>query len=131
MSGLSPTGPAQPPLDAAYTTSSNPVSKEPLESAQSRANAQDDSGTTDIRIPTSQSGSQADAMPTSLARGVRGADAGEEAKGLRDEDVGRHRELDAEQMGAPGEGKVYDAVSSHEFGGRTGGQEGLESDLDR
>lgn len=145
MSGLDPTGPSQPPLNTAYTTPGNPVSKEPLESAKSRAHASannddDDSSassptdirvSTDIRISSEDSAAQANARPTAMAYGVRGAGAGEEARGLGEEDVGRHRELDAEQMGAPGEGKVYDAVAGQGVGGATGGQVGLESDLDR
>ncbi|KAI9657639.1 MAG: hypothetical protein M1821_002815 [Bathelium mastoideum] len=145
MSDLDPTGPAQPPLNTVYTTASNPVSKSASEIAQSQsqsssANNDDDPNSTasptDIRVSTDISVSSEDAsstqpVPTSMARGVRGAGSGEEARGLGEEDVGRHRELDAEQMGAPGEGKVYDAVAGKGLGGATGGQEGLESDLDR
>jgi hypothetical protein len=40
-SGLDPTGPSQPNLDAVYTTAGNPATKEPAEQAQ--ANQQDDS----------------------------------------------------------------------------------------
>lgn len=83
----------------------------------------------DKRIPQEQSASQEDATPTSVARGVRGAGPGEESKGLSQEDVGRHNELDAEQMAAPGEGKIADAVE--EKPGASGSQQGLESDLDR
>ena len=45
------------------------------------------------------------------------------------EDVGRNKELDADQMAAPGEGKIASAVERHP--GATGTQPGLESDLDR
>ncbi|KAF2232313.1 hypothetical protein EV356DRAFT_256241 [Viridothelium virens] len=137
MSDLDPTGPAQPPLNSAYTTAANPVSKEPAEAREARANALDDSASTDIRVSTdihisSEEVAENDnAVPTSMARGVRGSGPGEESKGLSEEDVGRHRELDAEQMGAPGEGKVYEAIAGEGLGGRTGGQEGFESDLDR
>ena len=34
MSGLNPTGPAQPPLNDVYKTAGNPASKEPEEAAQ-------------------------------------------------------------------------------------------------
>lgn len=64
-----------------------------------------------------------------MARGVRGAGPGEEARGISQEDMDS-KELDAEQMGAPGEGKVADAVKgSHSGSG--GKQPGLETDLDR
>jgi len=64
-----------------------------------------------------------------LARGIHGAPAGEEAKGQTEESTGRHNELDAEQMAAPGEGKVAAAVDRKS--GASGGEQGLESDLDR
>ena len=72
---------------------------------------------------------QSEATPTSVARGVRGAGPGEESKGLTEEDVGRHNELDGQQMRAPGEGDIATAVD--EKPGATGGQQGLETDLDR
>lgn len=83
----------------------------------------------DQRIPQKQTTSIDEATPTSVARGVRGAPPGEEAAGRTDEDVGRSNELDADQMGAPGEGKIASAVDRKP--GATGGETGLESDLDR
>jgi hypothetical protein len=63
---------------------------------------------------------------------VRGAPAGEEAKGLTEEDVGRHKELDGAQMAAPGEGYVADRVRQGGEGQGGGGAEpDLASDLDR
>lgn len=66
-----------------------------------------------------------------MGRGIRGAGAGEEARGLSDEDVGRHNELDAQQMAAPGEGDIADAISGRRRQGATGEQEDFASDLDR
>jgi len=44
--------------------------------------------------------------------------------------MGRNQELDADQMAAPGEGKIADAVKGTQSG--AGGSEpGMESDLDR
>ncbi|TKA66751.1 hypothetical protein B0A49_06541 [Cryomyces minteri] len=131
MAALDPSGDAQPTLNQAYTTPGNPADKEPLESAQADANARTNDEKTDTRapVPQTQSSSQADAMPTSVARGVRGAPPGEEAAGKTDEDVGRHNELDGQQMRAPGEGDVRDVVEKKP--GASGAQEGLESDLDR
>lgn len=83
----------------------------------------------DKRIPQKQTTSQDEATPTSVARGIRGAPPGEEAKGLTHEDVGRSNENDGEQMAAPAEGKIAAAVDNKP--GATGAQEGLESDLDR
>jgi hypothetical protein len=128
-SALDPSEPAQPKLDDAYKTRGNPASKEPAEQAEAQRNANDNSGITDQRIPREQSSSVADATPTSLGYGVRGAPPGEEAKGYTEEDVGRHQELDAAQMGAPGEGKVAEAVE--EKAGASGKEQGMEMDLDR
>lgn len=43
--------------------------------------------------------------------------------------MGREQELEAEQMAAPGEAKVANVVERKP--GATGGEQGLESDLDR
>jgi len=64
-----------------------------------------------------------------MARGVRGAPPGEESQGETHESQGRNRELDADQMAAPGEGKIANAVENHP--GATGGEPGMETDLDR
>jgi hypothetical protein len=60
---------------------------------------------------------------------VRGAPAGEEAKGQTHESVGRNKELDGEQMAAPGEGKVADIVERKP--GASGAQPDLAADIDR
>lgn len=63
---------------------------------------------------------------------MHGAPAGEEAKSLTNEDVGRHKELDGEQMAAPGEGRVAEAVRKGGEGMGGGGSEpSFTSDLDR
>lgn len=68
-------------------------------------------------------------MPTPVAYGVRGAPPGEESKGYTQEQLGKEQELDADQMAAPGESKIRDAVMSKP--GASGGEQGLETDLDR
>ena len=71
-----------------------------------------------------------EATPSAMGRGVRGAGPGEDPSTLTDQDMGKTGAVDAEQMGAPGEGKVADAVRGSASG--SGGTEpGLESDLDR
>ena len=60
---------------------------------------------------------------------MHGAPPGEEARGYTAEDVGKHKEFDGEQMRAPGEGDTYNVVQKKP--GATGGQAGLETDLDR
>ncbi|KAK5127015.1 hypothetical protein LTR85_008374 [Meristemomyces frigidus] len=127
---LNPTGPSQPGADTAYETKGNPASKEPAEESQAQRNATDNSQPVDQRVPSEQSTSQEDATPTSVARGVRGAPPGEEASGGTHESEGRNNELDADQMAAPGEGKIASAVKG-ESAGAKGSEQGMESDLDR
>jgi hypothetical protein len=115
---------AQPTKEQGYEASGNPVSKEPAERA--KASAQDQGHTVTRR---SENDTNSKAQPSALGRGIHGAPAGEEAHGETEESMGRHNELDAEQMAAPGEGKVAAAVERKS--GATGGEQGLESDLDR
>jgi len=130
MSNLKPQGSSQPTTNEAYTTPGNPVSKEPAEKRQAVENAHSNQQSDDIGRVPSQDLSQEEGISSSLGRGVRGAGKGEEGK--TKEEVGRHNELDAEQMAAPGEGKVRDAVAGDStFQGRSGEQEDLASDLDR
>ncbi|KAI5202220.1 hypothetical protein AUEXF2481DRAFT_7716 [Aureobasidium subglaciale EXF-2481] len=126
-SGLDPTGPSQPNLDTAYKVAGNPATKEPVEQAQ--AYHKDDSASIEKRVPSEQAHDQSEATPTSVARGIRGAPPGEEVKGETHESVGRNKELDGEQMAAPGEGKVADVVDRKP--GATGAAPDLASDLDR
>lgn len=130
MSDLNPTGPSQPTQEQAYTTPGNPASKTSAEVSQSALNSVNNSKPTDTRIPTKQV-SEDEAQPSALGRGIHGAPPGEEAKGLTEEDVGRHRELDGQQMGAPGEGAVADAVAGRGTKGIGGQQPDFAADLDR
>ncbi|WPG97636.1 Hypothetical protein R9X50_00041600 [Acrodontium crateriforme] len=127
--GLNPTGPSQPSRNQVYETTGNAASKEPTEQRASQFNAQDNSASIDQRVPQKQTYSIDEATPSSLGRGIRGVGPGEEAHGKTAEDVGRNQELDAEQMAAPGEGKVAGAVENKP--GATGAEQSLESDLDR
>ena len=141
---------AQPSQNDAYSTQGNPASKEPAEKSQSKANAKDDSGavyvptyepipkiillifvSSDQRIPSKQTTSSDEATPSAMGQGVRGGTGtGEDASKLTDQEMGRSGDVDAEQMGAPGEGKVADAVKGQSAG--SGGTEpGQETDLDR
>ena len=135
MSALDPSGPSQQTLNQAYTTPGNPASKNPSEDSQAQSQAIDSSQPIDKRVPPTQSSSAGhDGQPSALGSGVRGAPAGEEAKGLTQEDVGRHKELDGDQMAAPGEGRVADAVAGRTGGvnlGGSGEQPDLAADLDR
>lgn len=122
---------AQPTINEAYTTPGNPASKDPAEKAQATANKQHSSEGVNQPVPQQQS--QGEGKPSSLGQGIHGAPAGEESKGLTHEDVGRHNELDAAQMAAPGEGRVADAVSGRNgvnLGG-SGQEPDMASDLDR
>ncbi|KAF1840493.1 uncharacterized protein K460DRAFT_296007 [Cucurbitaria berberidis CBS 394.84] len=134
MSGLDPKGPSQPTQNDAYTTPGNPVESNPTEQRQTEYNAADNSASVGQRIPTKQA---TDAQGLRNAKfgegaGIHGAPAGEEAKGRSEEDVGRHNELDGEQMAAPGEGRVANAVRQGGKGQGGGGEQpDLASDLDR
>lgn len=132
MSALDPSGPSQPTLSEAYTTAGNPSTKNPAEQTQSALNALDNSQPVDQRIPQQQA-TESQAQPSALGRGIRGAPAGEESKGLTHEDVGRHKELDGQQMAMPGEGKVADAVAGRgkSLSGGGGEQPDFVADLDR
>ena len=59
---------------------------------------------------------------------MHGAPPGEEKRGYTQNRLDSEA-LDAAQMAAPGEGKIYDAVERKS--GASGAQPGLESDLDR
>lgn len=134
MSALDPKGAAQPTTGQAYTTPGNPAQKDPQERLQSGFNAADNAAVTDQRIPTKQATDAQGARNAKFEEGagIHGAPPGEEAKGLTEEDVGRHRELDGQQMAAPGEGKVAAAVARGGKGmGGGGEQPDLASDLDR
>ena len=134
MSALSPTGPSQPTQDQAYETPGNPVSANPQEKATQGFNASDNSASVDQRIPQKQASDAAGDRNAKFEEGagVHGAPAGEERKGLSDEDVGRHKELDGQQMAMPGEGRVADAVAQGGKGQGGGGSEpSFTSDLDR
>ncbi|ORY19404.1 hypothetical protein BCR34DRAFT_670352 [Clohesyomyces aquaticus] len=132
MSNLDPSGASQPTLSQAYTTPGNAASKNQSELNATAANASDTSSPIDQRIPQKQA-SDSQATASSLGRGIRGAPAGEEVKGLTEEDVGRHNELDGAQMAASGEGEVADAVAGrNQKGNGVGGEQvDLASDLDR
>ncbi|KAK6859236.1 hypothetical protein PG995_005089 [Apiospora arundinis] len=71
------------------------------------------------------------AQPSSLGYGSRaGAPPGEESRGLTEEDVGRHKELEGEAMVAgAGEGRVANAVEDKP--GATGSEPDLLANLDR
>ncbi|KAI6822920.1 hypothetical protein KC332_g8938 [Hortaea werneckii] len=129
---LNPTGPVQPPLDQVYETQGNPITKEPAEQVQAQRHAREAAQQpTDQRIPAQQA-TYSEATPSSLGRGIHGAGPGEEAQGRSHQDVGRSNELDAEQMAAPGEGKIADAVTGNNPAVLSGGGEpGMETDLDR
>ncbi|KAI8628245.1 hypothetical protein F5Y19DRAFT_438619 [Xylariaceae sp. FL1651] len=124
---MDPTGRAQPPLNASYEAEGNAVTSNPAEqrAAQHHSHGRPVEG----RIPETQSSGIEEATPPSLGQGVRGALAGEERFDRTQEEVGRHRELEGEQMRAPGEGEVADAVERKP--GASGSQPDLASDLDR
>ncbi|KAI1134339.1 hypothetical protein F5Y05DRAFT_398381 [Hypoxylon sp. FL0543] len=126
---MDPSGPPQPPKDTAYETQGNPVTSNPSEQ-RSAAQHHTHGKPVDERLPQTQTGhGDAAAVPSALGYGIRGAPAGEERFGRTQEQVGRSRELEGEQMRAPGEGDVAGAVERK--AGAGGSEPDLASDLDR
>ncbi|KAF6784146.1 hypothetical protein CSOJ01_15802 [Colletotrichum sojae] len=108
--------PPQPPKAEAYTTPSNPASKNPAEDTaawESEASARD-AVLGRKPFPQSQSRSSDDAVPSSLGQGVHSSgpvDETERANTARG--TGKTLEnpnVEAEQMATLGEGEVADAV---------------------
>ncbi|OTB09719.1 hypothetical protein K445DRAFT_323699 [Daldinia sp. EC12] len=124
---MDPSGPAQPPKDTAYETQGNPVTSNPSE--QYSAEHHTRGNPVDERSPSGKPSGINDAVPSSLGYGIHGAPAGEERYGRTQEQVGRSRELEGDQMRAPGEGDVANAVERKP--GASGSQPDLASDLDR
>ncbi|KAI0165692.1 hypothetical protein GGR57DRAFT_448382 [Xylariaceae sp. FL1272] len=124
---MDPSGPAQPPQNAAYKTEGNAATSNPVEQQASHQHSH--GGTVEERVPSKQSSGIQDATPSSLGRGVHGAPPGEERTGHTLEQFGRHQELEGEQMRAPGEGDVANAVEQKP--GASGAQPDLAADLDR
>ncbi|KAI1458025.1 hypothetical protein F4805DRAFT_154424 [Annulohypoxylon moriforme] len=125
---MNPSGPPQPPKSTAYETQSNLATSNPLE--QRKAHDHHTRGT-DVaeRMPPTRSKGVEEATPSSLGYGIHGAPAGEERYGRSQEQVGRARELEGEQMRAPGEGDVARAVEGKPGAG--GEQIDLAGDLER
>ncbi|KAI0134780.1 hypothetical protein BJ170DRAFT_611250 [Xylariales sp. AK1849] len=124
---MDPSAPSQPSKATAYRAEGNEASLNPEE--ENAAKHHTHGNPIEKRLPVSQASGLEDAMPSSLGYGTRGAPAGEEKYGKTAEQVGRNRELDGEQMRAPGEGDVADAVRRKP--GASGSQPDLASDLDR
>ena len=128
---MDPSGPSQPSWPAAYETKGNPADSNPAEqrNAEQKQQQQRSPLTEDRKPGSKQHSSTADALPSSLGQGSRGPLQGEERHGRSDEDVGRHNELDGEQMRAPGEGRVAQAVEDKPGAGPL--EPDFASDLDR
>ena len=124
-------GHAQPTPQAANQSAANPITKTPAEQAAASLHTHSTPSSGDQRIPQKQA-SEDEAQAWGQGRGIRGAPPGEERKGVTEEDVGRHHELDGEQMAMPGEGRVADAVAGRGVKSGVGGeQEDLAAGLDR
>ncbi|KAI0533024.1 hypothetical protein GGR58DRAFT_138868 [Xylaria digitata] len=124
---MEPSGAPQPPKSAAYEVEGNAVTLNPSE--ERAAHLHSHGRPVARRGPGNHSSNIGDAVPSSLGWGAHGARAGEEQFGRTQEEDGRHRELEGDQMRAPGEGQVADAVDRKP--GATGSQPDLVSDLDR
>ncbi|KAK7993430.1 hypothetical protein PG989_006811 [Apiospora arundinis] len=134
---MDPQGPSQPSQDTVYKTPGNAANANPAEK-NAREHHSHPSGQQhlDERLPSGGRSAGAQqrqdaAQPSSLGYGSRaGAPPGEESRGLTEEDVGRHKELEGEAMVAgAGEGRVANAVEDKP--GATGSEPDLLANLDR
>ncbi|KAK7540950.1 uncharacterized protein J3D65DRAFT_675134 [Phyllosticta citribraziliensis] len=127
---MSSSAPQQPPTAAAYAQSNNPVSRNPAESSTSTSGTNTNTNTTTEAHRTASS-APSTGIPTSLARGVHGT-AAEAGADKAASEVGAGQD-DAEQMAAPGEGAVADAVvdGQGKSGAAGAGGLGTEEDLGR
>lgn len=119
MSGLNPSGPAQPNKEEAYTTAQNVASKAPGETH---------SHPTGGAALESRSGSNpepSEAVPSSLGYGSTGPVPHAATDPAQEEPV-----TEAPKMATFGEDRIADAVHGKKPGSG-GEQPGLESDLDR
>lgn len=123
---MDPSDKPQPPVNAAYQAEGNAVTSNPSEQRASHHQNSKLGKPVAERYPENES---PEAGSWGLGRGIRGAPAGEEQYGRTEEDVGRHKELEGEQMRASGEGEVADAVNRKP--GASGAEPDLASDLDR
>ena len=127
-SALDPQGPAQPNLNTAYNQPQNAASKEPAEQATSQQSGSDE--ITDRRtshdVPSTH---DSDAQASALGRGDSGP---LKEKSIPESDAQNYSSgdsnLDGEQMRAPGEGEVADAVMRKKQGGK--GEPGFTEDLE-
>lgn len=129
---MSSSAPQQPPTAAAYAQSNNAVSRNPAESScTSSSSAADAAAPTEARR-TASSSAPSTGVPTSLARGVHGT-AAEEAGADNAASEVEGGQDDQEQMAAPGEGAVADAVvdGRGKSGAAGAGGLGTEEDLGR
>jgi hypothetical protein len=126
---MNPSAQSQPPKEAVYTTEGNAATSNPVETRAAQHHAR--GNTVEERFPTKHTYDN-EAMPSSLAYGIRGAPPSED-QSRRIKGQGRQgshsRELDGEQMRPPGEGDVADSVNRKPGAG--GSQPDLASDLDR
>ncbi|KAK8181667.1 uncharacterized protein BKA78DRAFT_49303 [Phyllosticta capitalensis] len=129
----------QPPTSAAYAQPSNPVERNPAESAStSSTTASANAPTTAHRTAPSASSGGDDGVPSALGRGVHGTSADADVEERKPGQQKQRDDVDAdEQMAPPGEGAVADAVmAGGQGGGKTGAQGAggglsMESDLER
>ncbi|EGP92155.1 unnamed protein product [Zymoseptoria tritici ST99CH_3D1] len=120
---------AQPSPAQAYETAGNPTDKSASEQSMAQLNSKTDADNAVAHREANEPHLSDDqATKTSRARGIHGAPPGEEVHGYTQEQLDT-QELTAAQMGAPGEDKVIDAVNRKP--GATGGEQGLETDLDK
>lgn len=129
MSGLDPSGPSQPTQQSGLNQANNAASKTAAEDQTSRtANA---SATVDSRTSHDVPSTHNEApRPSALGAGDTGPLKVKDVSKSDQHPYSKDGNLEGEQMRAPGEGEVAEAVRSGGGGGHLG-QDDLVGDLDR
>ncbi|OLN89076.1 hypothetical protein CCHL11_06080 [Colletotrichum chlorophyti] len=130
---MSSSAPPQPPKSEAYTTASNPTTRNPAEDAAARQSEDDarDAVLGRKPFPQSQARSADDAVPSSLGAGVHSSKPVDETEKkntayVSEEEARKGPEnanVEAEQLETFAEGKVADAVDRKSGAQKAPGQE--------
>jgi hypothetical protein len=127
---MDPKGPSQPSQQTGYNQPNNPSTQTTSEQTQSHDPSTSSAPPIDHRQPHDiPSTHTTDATSSSLGRGDTGPLKQKDTSASDAQNYSRS-ELDGEQMRAPGEGDVADAVTEKKFGGH-GEEEGLMENIEQ
>lgn len=127
---MDPQGPSQPSQQTSYNQPTNPSSQTASEQSKSQDPSSSAAPPIDHRqphdVPSTHSGG---AATWALGKGDTGPLKQKDIPASDAQNYSAKSELEGEQMRAPGEGDVADAVTGKRFGGH-GEQEGLTENMD-